>query len=66
MGSTSSASFAHRFVDNRVDSICPRCFVTVATMETEVELEPFELEHNCDPLLLKRFTQILPLHSEKL
>ena len=65
MGSTNSVVFAHRFVDNGVDSICPQCFVTVATADSEVELEPFEREHTCDPLLANRFAQIQPLHYDK-
>ena len=64
MGSSNSISFAHRFVENGIDSICPQCFVTVATTKTEVELESFELEHVCDPLLVNRFRQIQPLHPE--
>lgn len=61
LGLANSITFVHRFADNGVDSICPRCFITVATTESEVELEAFEREHVCDPLLVNRFSRIQPL-----
>lgn len=35
------------------DSICCKCFITVATARKECELEAPERTHVCDPTLLK-------------
>jgi hypothetical protein len=40
--------FPHRqYPDGSFDSICPQCFVTVATRRTEAELQRAESEHEC-------------------
>ena len=41
--------FAHRCnADGSFDSICLFCFHTVGTTMTELELRPFEEQHNCE------------------
>lgn len=48
--------FTHRCnSDFTFDSICHRCFQTIATVQDEGELPTFELKHVCDPRLVKRF-----------
>ena len=50
------AKFAHRSnLDRTTDTICPRCFATVATVYNESKLLRFEQQHICDPVLVKRF-----------
>lgn len=43
--------FSHRFNagDGTVDSICHRCFKTVAIATREADLEIPEQKHTCDP-----------------
>lgn len=49
-------SFAHRHNKNgTIDSICKKCFSTVATSNWEFALEPQELAHVCDQLTLERY-----------
>lgn len=44
-------AFVHRQnKDGTIDSICRRCFRTVATALTEEELRPGEEAHRCIPL----------------
>ena len=33
--------------DGTIDSICPRCFMTVATSRNEADLDRMELLHEC-------------------
>lgn len=48
-----SSKFVHRpNHDGTFDSICPRCFVTIATRFDETDLESNERDHECDPKLL--------------
>jgi len=48
-----SVTFAHRHnEDGTVDSICRRCFLTVATGRTEEELKEAEIIHVCDDRLI--------------
>jgi hypothetical protein len=48
--------FAHRFVpEGTVESICARCFVTVASARTEADLAFKEARHVCDPILLSHY-----------
>ena len=47
---TSSNSFAHRLnSDSSVDSICTRCYQTVASDNHEPNLESAEASHECAP-----------------
>ena len=47
-------SFAHKYDDNgSVDSFCPRCFIKVATSKSMSDVEDKEIEHKCDPQLLR-------------
>jgi hypothetical protein len=47
--------FPHRVNrDGTFDSICPNCFVTIATRNVEAELEELEKAHICTEL---RFMQ---------
>ena len=34
--------------DRTIDSICPRCYATVGSSTSEVELEQMEAAHVCD------------------
>jgi hypothetical protein len=48
--------FPHRHnPDGTIDSICAKCFVTVATSRKESELEEAEKTHDCDPFRLAAF-----------
>jgi len=50
--------FPHRHnVDGTYDSICVRCFVTIAHVSIEAELTEFEASHTCDPIHLYRVSQ---------
>lgn len=56
---TDSSQFVHRpNHDGTFDSICVRCFVTVATKFNEGDLEPSELNHDCDPKLLEWYRRV--------
>ena len=57
MSSPLIPTFAHRSAEHGVDSICTRCFVTVATVEEESDLDHFERQHVCDPEILERYAQ---------
>jgi hypothetical protein len=51
-----SSNFVHRSNrDGTIDSICSRCFVTVATGLRTADLRQHELDHKCDPRLLERY-----------
>ena len=53
MTSSERLKFAHSFVkDGSVDSICPRCFATVASAACETDLVLKEQQHVCDPFLV--------------
>lgn len=57
--------FAHRSnLDGSIDSICPRCFATVATTFYELGLFQFEWEHVCDPGRVKLYHGTKPPSSE--
>jgi hypothetical protein len=46
-------TFPHRHNrDGVIDSICSRCFVTIASAEVESELAQYERSHVCDPIRL--------------
>jgi hypothetical protein len=48
--------FAHRpNADGTIDSICPRCFLTIATATKEADLLQSEMGHDCDPQLIARY-----------
>lgn len=50
--------YAHRInEDGTLDSICPCCFLTIATSTWEADLERMELLHVCDPNRLSHFEQ---------
>ena len=60
-----AAKFAHRKnLFGTVDSICPRCIATVATVRVETELSKFEQEHICDPVSVERYSGKKPPSSE--
>jgi hypothetical protein len=47
---TSFISFAHRLNrDSTVDSICTRCYQTIASHKNASVLESAEIAHECDP-----------------
>jgi hypothetical protein len=41
--------------DGTIDSICPRCFLTIGCSTWEADLEYMELRHVCDPDRLRYF-----------
>jgi len=46
----SQHAFPHRMnPDGTVDSICPNCFMTIATAANESDLGRLEAFHRCDP-----------------
>lgn len=57
------AKFAHRInPDGTADSICSRCFATVAAVKVETELLRHEQQHICDSVLVEHYSRIKP-HS---
>jgi len=47
---TNFISFAHRLNrDSSVDSICTKCYQTIANDTNESTLESAENDHRCDP-----------------
>jgi hypothetical protein len=55
---TSARCFSHRFnPDSTVDSICHRCFATVATERSESNLHLEERLHSCHPGLIERYSR---------
>jgi len=56
MTQTFTLQFVHRLnEDDTIDSICRDCFITIATAESESDLEGEERKHRCDPSLLERY-----------
>jgi hypothetical protein len=50
--------FPHRHnADKSYDSICPHCFLTVATTPKEADLRAVESRHVCDPVSKYRVSQ---------
>jgi hypothetical protein len=48
-----STEYPHRLnAEGSYDSICRRCFRTVARAETEAELRAYEAKHICDPHMM--------------
>jgi hypothetical protein len=48
MKGENSAQFHHRVkADGTIDSICPHCFLTAATVENEADLQELEAAHQC-------------------
>ena len=47
-----------------MDTMCPRCIVTVATVYDECELLRYEQQHICDPFLIEQFYVKKPPSSE--
>lgn len=57
--SSRKAHFMRRENTNgTLDSICCKCFVTVATARSEFELSAPERSHECDPILLKHWKEM--------
>ena len=51
--------FAHRNnPDGTCDTICSRCFQTIATVRDEAELPRIESQHVCDPTSLGKIRAI--------
>ena len=64
MRSQAPLRFAHRVSkEASLDSICRRCFVTVGSSRSEADLERFEDEHVCNPVLLERVSRMLHRRS---
>jgi len=54
---SAAAAFAHRHnLDGTWDSICTKCFLTVASEGAEDGLSTHERHHNCDSLMKARHT----------
>jgi hypothetical protein len=50
--------FSHRMNGNgTTDSICTRCFITVATSTWEADLDGAETAHKCNPARLRFFSE---------
>lgn len=50
--------YPHRFNrDQTIDSICPFCYVTIASAKTEAALRPLEMTHKCEPALLRYYEE---------
>jgi hypothetical protein len=53
------SGFAHRpNNDGSVDSICLRCFRTIASDKNGRSLDMMQLQHECDPADLMRFEHL--------
>jgi hypothetical protein len=58
MNQTYTIKFIHRInEDGSIDSICRDCFTTIATARSRGDLEPEEHKHDCEPMLLERYTR---------
>jgi hypothetical protein len=53
MSSANLLPFSHCFRRDSVESICTRCFSMVARTWRETDLERFERDHACDPVMIK-------------
>lgn len=58
MNCSSLLSFSHRFRKDGVESICTRCFLSIARSRREADLERFEREHVCDPVMTEWFERV--------
>jgi len=57
-----ASEFPHRSnKDGTLDSICPRCFLTIGTSTWEAELEQMEARHVCSPERLRH----IPIEGQK-
>ena len=63
MNSPSLLPFSHRFRKSGVESICTSCFRTIAEVRRETDLERFECEHVCDPVMMKSFERVSQIAS---
>jgi len=55
MSRSTRATFPHRRNrDGSIDSICPKCFITIAKSRIEAELRWAESEHGCQGMDLGR------------
>ena len=53
-----NAHFPHRTnYDGTIDSICPRCYITVGSSTRESDLKRMERAHVCNPALLKHYRE---------
>jgi len=58
MAQPDKLEFAHRRNSNgTIDSICRRCFVTVANAIEPSDLEQSEHQHICDPWVVAKYQQ---------
>jgi hypothetical protein len=61
--------FPHRMnKDGTIDSVCPRCFVTIGCSTWEADLDRMEAAHVCESSRLNSFNQHrrMPAVSERL
>ena len=63
MNTPSFHPFSHRFRKSGVESICTRCFFTIARTRRETDLERFEREHVCDPVMMEWFERVSRMAS---
>jgi hypothetical protein len=60
MASSLQPNFVRRFnPDGTTDSICRKCFLTVATATWEADLDSAEQCHKCDPSRLEYLKKIV-------
>ena len=56
--STNNSEFPHRMnKDGTIDSICPRCFVTLGRSTWEADLDRMEAAHLCQPAIPASFRE---------
>lgn len=67
MNSSTLHPFSHRYSNDSIESICTQCFFTVARARRETDLERFESEHVCDPVMMGLFERagLLAAQSER-
>jgi len=54
-----------RNLDGTIDSICRKCFVTVATARREAGLHRAERSHTCDPNVLEYWNRAMESGEER-
>jgi len=62
---TSVAYGRRRNLDGTTDSICRKCFVTVATARQETDLHCAEHSHTCDPNVLEYWNRAMESGEER-
>ena len=64
MNTSNFHPFSHRYSNDCVESICKHCFFSVARARREIDLERFERQHACDPVMMDWFERVSPFPSD--